>query len=183
MPGTPRPPATTMNATMKAAVASGKPSCGAAITYASRAATRAREPMLLPEAELLDEALQRGHLAAHPAGEVRGALVGVRAEVPLLGELLPLGRLHRLLERVGQHLHAVGRRALPGDHAAELGQRDVEPQLLRRGHVREGGMAPLREDDQRAELPGLQVLEHVAGLLVDHLGVPAERRRVPLARL
>src|SRR6185295_8484539 len=88
-------------------------------TPASRAATRAREAMLLPQAELPDQALERGHLAAHPLREVRGALVGVGAEVPFLGELLPLRGLHRLVERVGEDLDALGRRALPRDDPAE----------------------------------------------------------------
>src|SRR5882672_12378626 len=94
-PGPSRPRGTRASSGQVEAKSSPEPS-----TPASRAATRACEPMLLPQAELLDETLERGDLAAHPLREVRGALVGVGAEVPLLGELLPLGRLHRLVERV-----------------------------------------------------------------------------------
>src|SRR5258705_13864550 len=139
-------------------------------TVASRAVTRAREAMLLAEAELPDEPLQRGDLPAHPLREVRGALVGVGAEVPLLREFLPLGALHRLVEGVPQDLDPVGRGAFLRHHAAELGQRDVEPQLLVRGHVREGGMPPLRGDDQLPERAGLEILQDGTRLLVEHLG-------------
>src|SRR6185295_19356017 len=81
-PGPSRPRGTMASRGQVAAKSSPEPS-----TPASRAAMRACEPMLLPQAELLDEALERGDLAAHPLREVRGALVGVWPEVPLLGEL------------------------------------------------------------------------------------------------
>src|SRR5436853_6749057 len=158
-------------------------SATATITPASGATTRARAGILLAEPEVLDQPLERRRLAGDPRPELLVAHEAVRAHVPLLRELLPLRRLHRPRERVGQRLNALDRHALAGRQAAELRQRDVEAQLLRRRHVSERRMSPFREDDQRPELAGLQVLQHVAGLLVEHLGVAAERGGVTLAWL
>src|SRR3990172_1666245 len=106
-------------------------------------ASRRRASMLLAQAELFDEPVERVHLARRPPAELGRPHVAVRREVPLLGELLPLRSVHRLLERLRHRLHPVGRRALPGHDAAELRQRDVEAELLGGGHVGEGGGALL----------------------------------------
>src|SRR5213593_610558 len=155
----------------------------ATITPTSGATTRARAGILLAKPEVLDEPLQRRRLAGDPRPELLVTHEAVRAHVPLLGELLPLRRLHRPRERAGQRLHALRRHAFPGGQAAELRQRDVQAQLLRRWHVGERRMAFLREDDQRPQLARLEILEHVAGLLVEHLGVTTERGRIALPRL
>src|SRR5205085_5745637 len=76
----------------------------------------------LLETELFHQSIEGLHLAGHPLAEPLRPHVAVGREVPFLGELLPLRRLHRLAKRVGQSLHALGRRALAGDDAPELRQ-------------------------------------------------------------
>src|SRR5215470_13562569 len=155
----------------------------ATITPTSGATTRARAGILLAQPDVLDEPLERRRLAGDPRPELLVPHEAVRAHVPLLGELLPLRRLHRPREGVGQYLDALRRNAFARGEAPELRQRDVQAQLLRRRHVGKRRVALLREDDQRPQLAGLEILQYVAGLLVEHLGVTAEGSRVALSRL
>src|SRR6266850_3887852 len=76
------------------------------------AARRSAVTRLLLQPELSDEPVERVHLALREAREVLGAHVGIGREVPLVRELLPLRRVHRLPESVGEHTNAVRRRAL-----------------------------------------------------------------------
>src|SRR2546428_3636042 len=158
-------------------------SAAATITPASGATTRARAGILLAEPELFDEPLQCRRLAGDPRPELLVSHDAVRAHVPLVSELLPLRRLHRPGEGIGQRLHALRRHALAGHQATKLRERDVQAQLLRRRDVGERGMALLGEDDQRLELAGLEILQHVAGLLVEYLRVTPERGGVTLPGL
>src|SRR5688572_29269974 len=99
-------------------------SAAARITPSSGATAR-RSDILLAQSELFDEAIEDVDLAGDPARELLRALVAVGSEVPLLGEFLPLRRVHCLLDGVGDHRDALGRRAFLGHDAAELRQRDL----------------------------------------------------------
>src|SRR3989442_8833346 len=95
-------------------------SAAATITPASGATTRARAGILLAEPELFDQPLECRRLAGDPRPELLVSHDAVLAHVPLVGELLPLGGLHRPREGIGQRLDALRRRALAGHQAAKL---------------------------------------------------------------
>jgi len=87
------------------------------------------------------------------------------------------------VERVGQDLDALGRGALLRDHAAELGSVMSSPSSFDAGTSGKAGWRRSAKMISGRMLAGLQILQHVAGLLVEHLGVPTEARRDTLARL
>ena len=82
------------------------------------------------------------------------------------------------LKASAKMIDPVGRHSFFGHDRAELGKGDVITQFHRTGKIRESGVALGREDDQRLELFGFEILFDIPGLFVKNLGVASQSRSI-----